>query len=154
MIMGFDIELNELEAQPVLAIRTRTPFENLSMVIGQSYQKIAEYLAELGEQPACAPYTKYYNLDMQDLDVEMGFPVAKPLPGKGEIKQGEVPRGRYVSTMYKGPYSQMEAPYKEMSKWMEEKGLEPTGVCYEYYYNSPVEVPESELLTKIVMPVK
>ena len=37
---------------------------------------------------------------------------------------------------------------------MSEKGYKPKGVYYEYYYNSPDEVPESELLTRIVMPVK
>lgn len=41
--------------------------------------------------------------------------------------------------------------YKEvqLTKYMSEKGYEPTGVVYEYYYNSPDEIPESELLTKV-----
>ena len=152
--MGLNIELNEQEAQPVLFIRARTALEGLPLLIGESYRKIAEYLAELGEQLANAPYTAYYNLDMQDLDVEMGFPVAGPLPGKGEVKAGEVPAGRYVSCMFKGPYSQMEPVYNEMNKWMQENNLEPTGAAYEYYYNGPQDVPESELLTRISLPVK
>ncbi|MDO9535730.1 MAG: GyrI-like domain-containing protein [Bacillota bacterium] len=41
-----------------------------------------------------------------------------------------------------------------MFQWIAENGYEQTGVYYEFYYNSPEEVPESELLTKIVMPVK
>ncbi|MFA4884750.1 MAG: GyrI-like domain-containing protein [Desulfotomaculaceae bacterium] len=103
---------------------------------------------------ADAPFTAYYNLDMQDLDVEMGFPVMKPLPGNGEIISGEIPRGKYVSCMYKGAYSQMERPYNEMFKWIEENGYEQKGVYYEYYYNSPHDVPESELLTRISMLLK
>jgi len=152
--MMFKFELSEQKAQPVLSIRARTAVENLPKVIGKSYGKIMQYLAELGEQPADAPYTAYYNLDMKDLDVEMGFPVAKPLPAKGEIGSGEIPQGKYVSCMYKGAYSQMEQPYNEMFKWIAENGYEPKGVYYEYYYNSPNEVPEGELLTKIAMPLK
>lgn len=152
--MRFEFALTEQEAQPVLSIRTRTAVENLPLVIGESYGKIMRHLGEIGEQPAGAPYTAYYNLDMQDLDVEMGFPVARPLPGKDEIKPGEIPRGRYVSCMYKGVYSGMEQPYNEMFKWVEKNGFEPKGVCYEYYFNSPQEVPESELLTKIVIALK
>lgn len=152
--MRFKIELNEQKAQPVLSIRTRTAIENLPKVIGESYEKIMQYLTELGEQPANAPYTAYYNLDMQDLDVEMGFPVSNLLPGKGEIKSGEIPQGKYVSCMYKGAYSQMEQIYNEMFKWIEENGYEQTGLYYEYYYNSPNDVPESELLTNIVMAIK
>lgn len=152
--MRFKIELSEQEAQPVLSIRTRTALENLPNVIGESYGKIMQYLDELGEQPADAPFTAYYNLDMQDLNVEMGFPVAKLLPEKGEIESGEIPQGKYVSYMYKGAYSQMEQTYNEVFKWIEEKGYEQKGVYYEYYFNSPCEVPESELLTKIVIPLK
>ncbi len=152
--MGYIFELKEQEAIPVLSIRTRIPFDDLPAVIGESYRKIAHYLAELGEQPAGAPYTAYYNLDMLDLDIEIGFPVAKTLPGKDEIKPGEVPSGRYVSCMYKGAYSQMEQTYYEMFKWIEENGYEQKGVYYEYYYNSPQEVPDHELLTKISVPIK
>ncbi|HBC94877.1 MAG TPA: AraC family transcriptional regulator [Pelotomaculum sp.] len=152
--MKFQIELSEQKAQPVLSIRTRTEVENLPQAIGQAYGEIMRYMGELGEQPADIPYTAYYNLDMQDLDVEMGFPVAKPLPARGEIQSGEIPRGKYVSCMYKGAYSQMEEPYNEMFKWIEENGYEQKGVYYEFYYNSPDGVPESELLTKIVMALK
>lgn len=152
--MRFKIELNEQKAQKVLSIRTRTSLEDLPRIIGESYIKIMDYLGELGEESADAPYTAYYNLDMQDLDVEMGFPVTKSLDAKGEIKAGEIAPGKYVSCMYKGPYSGMEQPYNEIFKWVEEKGYELKGVYYEYYYNSPADVPEKELLTKIVMPLK
>jgi effector-binding domain-containing protein len=91
---------------------------------------------------------------MEKLDVEMGFPVSKPLPGKDDIKAGVIPKGNVLSCMYKGPYSGMEGPYNEMFAWIADNDYEATGVFYEYYYNSPDEVPESELLTKIVMPLK
>ena len=100
------------------------------------------------------PYTAYYNLDMQDLDVEMGFPVSKVLPEGEEIKFREIEAGRVISAMYRGPYSKMEPAYAAILKYIEEKGCQPVGICYEYYYNSPQEVPESELLTEIVMPIK
>ncbi|OPX87688.1 MAG: Bacterial transcription activator, effector binding domain [Pelotomaculum sp. PtaB.Bin104] len=152
--MEFKIELNERKSQPVLFIRTRTAVENLPKVIGESYGKIMQYLSELVEPPADAPYTAYYNLDMKDLDVEMGFPVAKLFSEKGDIKSGEIPQGKYVSAIYKGAYSQMEQPYNEMFKWIEENGYEQKGVYYEFYFNSSNDVPESELLTKIAIPVK
>jgi len=56
--------------------------------------------------------------------------------------------------MYKGPYSKISSAYDAISAWMNEKGLTPTGVVYEYYFNTPGEVPDSELLTKIAFPVK
>ena len=44
----------------------------------------------------------------------------------------------------------MGPTYEAMAKWMNDNGHQPTGVVYEFYNNSPMEVPESELLTKIV----
>lgn len=150
----FDIKLNEQKPQPVLSIRKRTTIEELPKLIGESYKQIMEYLDELNEQPVDAPFTAYYNLDMNNLDVEMGFPISNQLPEKGEISYREIPSERVVTAMYRGSYSGMEHTYEEIFKWMEEDDVKPTGVYYEYYYNSPDEVPEEELLTKIVIPVK
>jgi hypothetical protein len=55
--------------------------ENPPNIIGESYLKLVDYLNKLGEQPADMAFTAYYNFDMQNMDVEMGFLVSKPLPG-------------------------------------------------------------------------
>ncbi|MDF2673145.1 MAG: transcription activator [Clostridiales bacterium] len=152
--MNYNIELTEKSLQPVLSIRTRTSLDNLPKEIGRAYKIIFQYLNEIGEQPIDAPFTAYYNLDMDNLDVEMGFPVGKPLAGKGEVVSSEISAGKFVSCIFKGSYKQMEPLYNAMYKWISENGYTTTGVSYEYYYNSPADVPESELSTKVVFPVK
>lgn len=143
-------EVQYLPAQPALSIRTRTSVGELPDLIGQAYMTIMAYMEELGIQPADMPFVAYYNLDMEDLDVEMGFPVSSPQPDRGEIRAGKIPAGKRVIGMHQGPYAAMEPTYNAMTQWMAEQGYVPTGVAYEYYYNSPNEVPESELLTRIV----
>lgn len=152
--MILDLKLEEQQAQPVLFIRTRTNMEKLPATIGEGYGRIVNYMEELGIKPQHAPYTAYYNLDMNDLDVEMGFSVAEVFSGKDGIEARKIPPGKVVSCMYKGSYAEMEEPYKEIMKWIEDNGYVPTGVYYEYYFNSPQEVPESELLTRIVIPLE
>lgn len=147
-----DIALLHLAEQPTLVIRARTPLEGLPPLIGQSYGKIAQYLQEQGEAPADMPFVGYHNLDMADLDVEIGFPLALPLPGRGEIQAGLHPAGYGVIGLYQGPYAQMEPLYRDMAAWIEANGLIPAGPAYEYYFNGP-GAPESALLTKVVMPV-
>lgn len=149
-----NIELHDQNSQPVLSIRKQTTIEELPKLIGESYDKILSYLNELHEKPVDAPYTAYYNLDMKNLDVEMGFPVSKKLPEKDEITYREMPAGKIVTVMFKGAYSGMEKAYEGTFKWINAEDLVPLGVYYEYYYNSPKDVPENELLTKIVIPVK
>jgi len=139
--------------QPTLTIRMTTKVEELPRVIGESFGKIAGYLDEIGELMSDIPFVAYHNMDMQNLDVEIGFPVAQPLPGKGEVKSGFIPEGKIIFCMYRGPYAEMEPVYMEMAQWFEKNECQPSGIAYEYYYNDP-EFPESEWLTKIVMPIK
>lgn len=152
--MNFKIELTDQPSQHVLSIRTRTSVENLPEEIGKAYNSIMQYLKEIGSEPSDVPFVAYYNLDMENLDVEMGFPVSKPMAGKGNIESSEIPAGKQISCMFKGPYKDMEAPYNEMMQWIKENEYTAKGVAYEFYYNSPMDVPENELLTKIVFPLK
>jgi len=100
------------------------------------------------------PYVAYFNLDMQDLDLEAGFTVTTAVPGAGEIYAGEIPAGKQATCTHKGPYADSEKAYNQMTTWMQKNQCTPTGVAYEFYLNSPEEVPESELLTKIMFPLK
>ena len=63
------------------------------MHIGESYAKIAAYMGEKGVHPSGEPFVAYHNMDMQDLDVEIGFPIASPIPGKADIKSCSIPAG-------------------------------------------------------------
>ncbi len=152
--MNYNFELTEQKEQPVLSVRTRTAVGNLPQELGKAFGAVLQYLGEIGENAAGPAFAAYYNMDMENLDVEMGFPVAKPIAGRGIVQAGTIPAGKQASGIYKGPYSQMEPVYNAMNAWLGENGQEPTGVVYEFYYNSPMEVPESELLTKVVFLLK
>jgi effector-binding domain-containing protein len=153
-VMTDNCELFEMQPTDTLSIRGITTFDELPNRIGSSYSAIMKYLAEVGEIPAGEPFVIYYNLDLQKFDVEIGFPVNKPLPGKEDIKPSGLPAGPAAKMLYKGLYSKMEPAYKTLTKFVEEKGLQPTGLAIEFYLNSPEEVPEDQLETRIVFPLK
>lgn len=149
--MPFKFELSEQAAQTVISIRTRSAVQDLPLVLGKAYDSLMNYLNEIGAQASGAPFVGYFNMDMQDLDIEVGFPVSKPLTGDNEVKPSEIPAGKQVSCLYKGPYSQIEPAYNAIMEYAAANGHTWTGVCYEFYLNDPVDTPESELLTKIVL---
>lgn len=148
-----DIEVVERKFQPTLCVRTLTSVEKLPELIGKCYQRIMDYMGQMGEEADGAPYVAYFNMDMQNMDVEIGFPVDKVLPGMDDISPGELPMGDVVTAMYKGPYGEMVSAYNEINAWIASHGYKPVGPAYEVYYNSPADVPESELLTRIEFPV-
>ena len=135
-------------------IRTTTAVHRLPEALPRAYGAIMQYLSDLGEYPAGTPYAAYFNMDLNNLQVEIGFPVSKALPGRGKIKPGELPAGKQASCLYQGPYDQCEPAYEALSAWVEAQGYEPTGVAYEFYLNDPNEVPPEEIQTLIMYPLK
>ncbi len=152
--MDLQCEIKEQAPQPVLSIRTKTRVEELPALMGQVFQSVALYLGEQGQVPAGPPFAAYYNMDMTALDVEVGFPVATALPGKGEIQPGTLPGGRVATVVYTGPYEQMKSAYEELAKHVQASGAEPTGVSYEIYLSDPSQVPADQLMTQILFPLK
>jgi len=147
-------EVKEQSAQPTLSIRTRAPVQDIPQVLGKAYGTIAQYLGELGEQPAGPPFAVYYNMDMQDLDMEIGFPAGRKLAGKDDIKASEIPAGKVATCLHTGPYSEMEPVYNALSQWIKDNGYEATGVVCEMYLNDPAQTPPQELQTQIALFLK
>jgi len=152
--MSYQCELREQPAQPTLTIRTRTSVQNLPQLFGKSYGAIAQHLAQLGQYPAGAPFAAYYNMDMQSLDVELGFPVPKELPGKDDIKPGRISGGKFAVVLHTGPYSEVALAYDALTKWVAEKRYEVTGVAYEVYLNDPSQTKPEDLKTQVMFPLK
>ncbi|MEL7561513.1 GyrI-like domain-containing protein [Dehalogenimonas sp. 4OHTPN] len=148
-----DIMVFQQKEIDTLVIRKRTRVQDLPQLIGECYGKIAAYLGENHQLMSDIPFVAYHNMDMQDLDVEIGFPVAKPLPDNGDIKTAVIPPGLVVWCMYQGPYSELKTTYDEMASWIQNNGYNALGTAYECYFNGP-EYPEHLLLTKIMFPVE
>jgi effector-binding domain-containing protein len=152
--MPHECRLEQQAAQPALSIRTRTAVQNLPQVLGPAWGAIMQYLGEQGEQPAGPPYVAYHNMDMQDLDIEIGFPVSKSIAGRDDIQAAALPAGSYATCLHKGPYPEVGRAYEALGQWMAENGHEAVGVAYETYLNDPGDTAPQELLTSVAFLLK
>ena len=149
----YPCEILDQAAQPTLTIRRRTSIDNIAQVLGEAYGEIFGHLGEQGVQPAGMPFTMYYNMNMQDLDIEIGVAVERPVPEKCAMRMGELPAGKIAACLYTGPYEDCGPAYEELGRFVQEQGYEATGVAIEYYFSGP-EVPPEETQTRIVLPLK
>jgi effector-binding domain-containing protein len=152
--MSYNCTLKELPAQPALSIRTHAAVQDLPQVLGMAYGTLAQYLGSLGEAPAGAPYVGYFNMDMQNLDMEIGFPVSPALQGKDEVKASEIPAGQYATCLYTGPYAEIEPAYIALMEWVRQNGYQAPATSYEFYLNDPAQTPPQELQTEILFPIR
>ena len=151
--MEYQCTIEETKAQPVVSVRIVTPVKNLFNELENTHAYLLTYLQEIGEKPVGPIFAAYYNWDLTQLDVEIGFPLGKSICGDGNIYPSEIPGGRKATTFYTGPYKKIAPAYKTLSTYIQDNGYE-AGLNYEFYYNSIRDVQESELLTKIVYLLK
>jgi effector-binding domain-containing protein len=147
------MEITEKPAQPTLSIHFHASVEELPAKLGETYGAIMQYMGELGENPVGPPFAAFYNMDMQNLEIQAGFPVSREYPEKGSIIYFEIPAGEYGSYLYTGPYAECGPAYEALAAYVKGKGYEPSGVAYEYYLNDPNESPGVEPQTLIVYPL-
>jgi effector-binding domain-containing protein len=152
--MPYPCELTDYAAQTTVSIRVYAPVQKLREVLGQAYGAIMQYLAEIGEQPAGPPFVAYYNMDMQNLDLEVGFPVRVALPGRNNIKASRIPAGKMAACLHTGPYADLPHAYESLQRWMGEHGYEASGAAYEVYLNDPQTTPPDALQTQVMIRLK
>lgn len=151
--MDYQCEIVERPTQTTLSVRGRIPVQGLPQFFAQAYAAIVQYLGELDQQPAGPPYAAYYNAEMQDLDVEAGFPVSGPLPGRGDIRGGQLPGGQAASCVHVGPYDQIGPAYDALARYVQAQERTTRGVVYEIYLSDPAQTPLHQLRTQIVLPL-
>ena len=152
--MAYACGIEEREAQWTVSTRTRTSVDKLPEAFDKWYGEIYNQLTAAGQASPTVPYAAYHNMDMQDLDVEIGWVVDKAPSDTGEFQAGKIEGGRMATCVHVGAYGQLSEAYGALMQWMAENRSEGAGVAYEFYLNDPSMVSPEELQTQIVFPLK
>jgi effector-binding domain-containing protein len=112
-----------------------------------------DYAQDNGLLLSGGPFVCYHNTDLKSLDVEMGFPIAKPVLGTDDIAGYSIPVQKAVSGIFLGAYEDTDPLMLAIINWIVEHGYEQQGRIYNYYLND-ADRSASELLTQIVVPIK
>ncbi len=148
------MQIIERKETPTLSIRYRTPVSALPDTMGAMYGEIAAYMGKSGIPFAGAPFVIYYNMDMNDLDVEVGFPLAKAAAGEGRVAASVLHGGSFATAKHTGPYATLEETYNALTAFVKEKGAQMETFMFEEYLNSPEDTPPDKLETVIYFPIK
>ncbi len=148
---AFQAEQVNLEPRPSLTIRLKSSDGDIAEMFDQGFSAIAGYLESKGKTPQGPPFVIYYNMEMDNLEVEFGFPVEEGIEGKDPIKATMTPSGKAATSVYIGPYEEAEPVYDALMKWISDNGLEANGVAYEIYLDDPAETPPEQLRIQVYL---
>ena len=89
--------------QPYIGIRMQAPFRGMFAQVNKQFPTLDKWLRQHGIPPAGPRFLRYHVIDMAgEMNIEVGVPVATPLPGDGRVKPGLLPAGHYASLIYIG----------------------------------------------------
>ena len=72
---------------------------DLPKILGKAFGDIIAHIMELGEQPIGPAFVGYFNMDMERLEFEIGFPVSKAAARKRR-NPGRTYPGRETSQLH------------------------------------------------------
>ena len=97
------IERRELQPQPALIMRCRTPRSELQAAIGNSLGGVFGHCMKVGLPLEGRPFTRYLSTGPGLWEIECGKPLAAPAPGEGAIEAAKLPGGAILVAMHGGP---------------------------------------------------
>ncbi len=152
--MTLEFETKQIETQPILGVRTSATKENLGQVMGPLFGEVYGHIQHSGQTPVGMPFSVYYSMEGDSVDLQCGMPVAQSMEGAGRIEAGELPGGTVATVSHMGPYDALPQTWAALMEWMRSQGLQPAGPPWEVYVTDPTAEPDqSKWRTDIFFPV-
>lgn len=136
------------------------PHRGSYMRIGEAFERLGALAHGAGVVPQGPMIGLYYDDPASVPEAQLrSFAAIEVAPGTaaaGAIEARDLPGGPTASILHKGPYAELPQAWDWLyGRWLPQSGREPADApSYEVYLNDPRDTPPTELLTRIVVPLK
>lgn len=158
-----EIAVHQLDPRPAAAVRVTGAMSELDLgaLFEEHLPSIAHRLADMGVEPAGAPYGRYHEFGPERAIVEIGIPTAAPASAlrpmaeaeDGELAASELPGGEVAVAVHIGSYDGLPQTYGRLEEWIGTEGRRPAGAPWESYVDDPSEVDPADIRTEVCWPI-
>ncbi|HSL42024.1 MAG TPA: GyrI-like domain-containing protein [Anaerolineales bacterium] len=160
-------KIERRKKQHYIAIRMAVPIP-FGKYLQPAWNEVYEWMMDNQIKPSGPAIIRYLTTDMsKELDIDVGFPVDKPVKGNGRIIADFLPAGKYATLSYTGPYkgkgifkatvALLEWAKENKVKWniTKKKGVEWWNGRAEFYFSDPaVEKDPAKFKTELAFLVE
>jgi effector-binding domain-containing protein len=149
------IRVKGLSPNAFVSTRGLVSGARLGETVSALFEEIWSHLNAQEHVTVGPPIVRYHGGDVREIAIEVGFPVAEPVPETDAIRNSELPGGNAATVLHWGDYSGLAEAWASLENWIEAEGLTPNGPRWEIYWVDPAQAKsESELRTELVWPVE
>ena len=149
-----EIRIKQTPSCYTVSIRKTINFmKEYASFFGEAVSQIDAFLATRGALTSSPAMSCFHNMELEQLDVEVGYHLAQELPSEGDIRCYCCPSQKIVTTIDMGPYEQQDPTLMELFGYIDTQKLEMQGPI-QYYYLNEANRSETEYLTQMAIPVK
>lgn len=138
-----EFEIVELEKRHTAVIRDKTPMAQISAHFMSAMPEVAQAVQEAGAEMAGPPFGRYFAHSAEEVDLEVGIPVAEPFTATGRATPSEIPGGRHITAIHTGPYQDLPGAHRELIAYTVDNGHKAIGPTWESYITDPGDEPDS-----------
>lgn len=135
------IEVQELAPAHTAVVRLHLAMSEVDR-IPRAIERSMLAVRAAGQEPCGMPFVRTLSFGEQAMDIGVGWPVAAPFTGDGDVVASTLPGGPAAVASYFGPYDQIAPAYEAMQSWCRERGREVAGPPWESYFTDPNEAPD------------
>ena len=128
--MAYEVELTEVTAMPMAAVRASSTRETLGKTITSSFDIVYAFLR--GNSILNLGLNVVVYLD-SNLNLEVGVLVPEPFVSNGVVLNSATPAGLAAHVTYFGPYDKMGPAYTALEEWCQSQGRKMIGPSWEAY---------------------
>jgi DNA-binding transcriptional MerR regulator len=146
-----EVQEKEVPAMLIAGIRMKGKYTEIGPLFGKLCRGA-------GGAAKASPMTLYYDTEFKDVDAD--FEACVPLKKQKEVAGAsvrELPGGKCVTLLHKGPYEELHGTYERILKHVKEKGYGIAGPIREVYLKGPGMIfrgNPKKYLTEIQIPVE
>jgi effector-binding domain-containing protein len=127
----------DVTERPTAVVRGVVPMSELREFFDRAFGVLGPQVA--GEEGLVAgpPFSRYAGPPGDTAELEVGFPLTRPVQPSGDVAAGSLPGGRVVRLVHHGDYEQLGSSWGRLVAWADEQGLRRAPALWEVYLTEP-----------------